>query len=500
MTKRQKRLLIIVLLLLLVLALLTAVVINYRATSRLMVPFVQVATDQLTPPEYLYSFSGVEGERLTRPIGVLADPIGVYVTDSRGGKVYVFNVQGEFQFSFGEDVLDTPLYVARNPLDGNLYVSDRRTRSIQIFDFEGTHIGEFEPNLPEEELPAFDTGGVEWVPLAIDFADDGSMVVTDLLAAHRVLVFDPQGTFVRAVGSTGMVDQAAESPLLFQFPNNVKTIDDEIWVADSNNRRLQVLGLSDGQFDRLVVTEGLPRGFDFLTLQSEESTPNVYIAVADTLAHDVTLWSMAGNRQLTFGSSGVLEGQFSYPNDLSVGPGNRIFVTDSANSRVQVWGWPEDIAPVPAITVPPYWLWCLSPLLLLPLLLLLRRKRFFATDDFLDVMIEGELVDHLAHGKGRKYWMVMPATYERLRQLEVGDVKFQYLLHDTEHSDSDARALMERLEIEYETAAILSIARRAKVFCTENADLRKLARALELTVVDHEEYLERHGRQRPDKR
>lgn len=498
MTKRQKRLLIIVLILLLLLILLTAVLINYRATNRLMVPFVRVATDQLTPPEYLYSFSGVEGERLRRPIGVLADPLGVYVTDSREGKVYVFNVQGELQFTFGEDVLETPLYVARNPLDGYLYVSDRRTRSIQIFDFEGNHIGEFDPNLPEEELPAFDTGGVDWVPLAINFTDDGTMVVTDLLAAHRVLVFDPDGTFVRSVGVTGMAARADASPLLFQFPNNVKTLDDEIWVADSNNRRLQILDLTDGQFDRLIATEGLPRGFDFLTWESEESTPSVYIAVADTLAHDVTLWSLAGTRLFTFGTSGVLEGQFSYPNDLSVGPRNRIFVTDSANGRVQVWGWPEDIAPVPAIALPPYWLWCLSPLLLLPLLLLLRRKRFYATDDFIDVMVEGELVDQMAHGKGRKYWMVRPDTWERYREVEMQGVKMQYLLHETEHSDSDARAIMERLEIEFEPAAILSIAMRAKVFCTEDAELRRLARALEVDVVDHEEYLERFGKKRPE--
>jgi hypothetical protein len=127
---------------------------------------------------------------------------------------------------------------------------------------------------------------------------------------------------------------------------------------------------------------------------------------------------------------------------------------------------------------------------------LLRRKRFFATEDFVEVMVVGELVDQMAKGKGRKYWMVQPATWERFRDVKVDGVELQYLLHETEHSDTDARDIMERLEIDYDTAAILSIAMRAKVFCTEDSELRRLARALEVDVVDHEEYLERFGKDR----
>lgn len=495
MTRRRKRLLVIIVLLVLLLLLLAATVINYRATRQLAFPFVRLSTTEVMAPEYLYSFSGVEGDRLIRPMGVLAHGGRVYVPDSRRGKVFVFTEQGDLLFTFGEETFTTPLYVARNPTDGNLYISDRRTRSIQIFDFEGQYIDTFDPNLPAEELPTFETGGVQWVPLAIAFDSDGTMYVTDLLKAHRVLAFDPDGRFVWSSGTTGIAESATSSPGYFQFPNNVKVHDDGIWVADSNNRRLKVLTEEEGRPIRIIPTAGLPRGFDFITLASDEETPGVYALVVDTLSHDVTFWTEDGERQLTFGRRGVLEGEFAYPNDLSVGQRNRIFVTDSSNGRVQVWGWPEELAPIPSVEVPPYWMWCLSPLLLLPLLALLRRKKFFATDDFIDVMVEGELVEHIAHGKGRKYWMVTPPTYERFRDLKVDDVEFQYLLHETEHSDPDTRDIMERLEIDYETAAILSVATRARVFCTEDAELRKLARALEIDVVDHEEYIERFGKQ-----
>lgn len=495
MTKRRKRLILAILILLLLLLCFGASIINYRATKQLSLPFVKVSSSQLTPPQYLYSFSGPEGERLTRPIGIASHGGYVYVPDSREGKVFVFSAEGDLQYTFGEDVLVTPLYVARNPKDGLFYVSDRRTRSIQVFQFDGTWEKEFDPKLPPAELPTFATGGVQWVPLAIAFDPDGTMYVTDLLKGHRVLAFDPSGAFKWSSGTTGIAEAATTDPGYFQFPNGIKAHGDEIWVADSNNRRIKVLN-PQGDPVRLIPTQGLPRGFDFITLGSREDTPTTYAAVADTLSHDVTFWSEEGERELTFGQRGVMEGEFAYPNDVTIGKSNRIFITDTANARVQVWGWPEEIAPVPAITVPPYWMWCLSPLLLLPLLALLRRKKFFATDDFIDVMIEGELVKHMTEGKGRKYWMVMPETYERYRHTETDGVKLEHVLHSVEHSDSDARDIMERLEIDYDTAAVLSVAQRAKVFCTQDAELRKLARALEIEVVDHEEYIERYGKRR----
>ena len=44
---------------------------------------------------------------------------------------------------------------------------------------------------------------------------------------------------------------------------------------------------------------------------------------------------------------------------------------------------------MPIIGAPRNWLWCLLPLLLLPLLLfLLRKRRFFATADFVEEMVE----------------------------------------------------------------------------------------------------------------
>ncbi len=52
---------------------------------------------------------------------------------------------------------------------------------------------------------------------------------------------------------------------------------------------------------------------------------------------------------------------------------------------------------------------------------------------------------------------------------------------------------MDKLEIDEETAIILAIAQRAHVFCTEDAELRRYAKTLEIDVVDREEFLEKYA-------
>jgi len=259
-------------------------------------------------------------------------------------------------------------------------------------------------------------------------------------------------------------------------------------VADSNNRRIQVFGL-DGSFKGFIAATGLPRGIAFLPRPSQAAsgTPDRFVVV-DTLSHDGTVFSVDGKRLLQFGERGLLDGQFSYPNDVSVGGKSVIFITDTQNLRVQAWGWPQDVSPVPLVLPrQPAWYLALLPLLLVPLLR--RRKRFYATADFVNVMLDDGLV-HTMPNKRRR-WYVSPADYALLRDLSEGDIKLSELLEPMEYSDSDAKALRERLEIDRELAATLAAAQRVKVLCTENAEVRRVARLLEIDVVNSVEYVER---------
>ena len=489
MTRRQKRKIAIIIVLALLLLFLSLYFLYFRATKRLDFDFAEPVSDSISIPQYLYSISGPDDNRLIRPIGVYVDDEEeeVYVTDVGLRKVLVFELGGEFKRIFGGEELVVPLYLARNPVDGNMYVSDRRTRSIHIYTPEGEYLEDFDPSIPATEIADFAPSGTQWAPVALTFAEDGTLYVTELLTGHRFLSFSPEGDFEKSVGTVGLVADATAGEELFQFPNSIKVRGEETWVADSNNRRLQVFS-RDGEFKKIIVTDGLPRGFDFLN-RSEDASATDKVVVVDTLAHDATIWNVEGEKLLNFGERGVLEGQFQYPNDLSIGPKNLIFITDSANARVQVWGWPEEVSPIPIPAVAQYWRWCFAPLLLLPLLLLFRRKRFFATKEFVDTMLELELVEHMP--ARRRTWQVTEHDYELLKDYTQGDVDLGELLHPTEYSDSDAKSLMDKLEIEHDIAIILAIAQRAHVFCNEDMELRRLAKTLEIDVVDHEEFMER---------
>lgn len=490
MKRRQKRKLIALAILLILLALLVVWFVNFQATKNLTLDLRAPAQDAIEAPSYLYSFAGEGANHLQQPIGVLATDSVVYVTDGRLGQVSVFRENGQFVRAFGKGKLVTPLYLAKNPKDGNIYVADRRTRSIQVFKPSGPFVRVFDPKLPKDQLPKFDTKGDQWVPVALDFAPDGSMYVIELLNGHRVLQFGPDGTFVRAIGTSGAAGKAEDLTGKFQFPNSIKVHRGELYVADSNNRRVQVFDLK-GEFKRVIKATGLPRGIAFLPRPSNATSETTdKFVVVDTLSHDGTIFSVDGKQILQFGERGVLDAQFNYPNDTSVGSKSVIFVTDTGNTRVQAWGWPQAVSPVPRVLPRNPW-WCLLPLLLLLIPLLRRKKRFYATADFIEAAIANGDLATLVHR--RREWLVSEADYALFKGRTEDGIDLGEMLTATEHSDTDARSLAERLEIELERAAILSSAKRTKALCTEDADLRRIAKVLELDVYNATEFAAKFG-------
>ncbi len=490
MSRKRMRQIIAIVVLVILLALLAAAFVNYRSTRSLGIDIQVNEADLLPMPQYLYSFSGEGQDRLVRPLGVLVSGNRVYVTDSRRGVLDVFTKTGTKIASWGKGKLVVPLYVAKHPKTGELWVSDRRTRSIAIFSSEGKFLRVFDPKLPKDQLPTIKVPkGVQWAPLALAFAPDGTLYVTEILNGHRLLIFRPDGAFNRSVGTFGMINDPTQGESVFQFPNSVKVRGDEVWVADSNNRRIQVFSRR-GEFKRMQVTQGLPRGLAFLPKLDPEEP--LRLVVVDTLAHDATIWdSSTSEKVLTFGAKGVLEGQFNYPNDVSIDSKRKIFITDSNNGRIQVWGWPSVANPIPVPTTATGWTLCLTPLLLLPLLLLLRKRRFFATADFVTAMIAAEEAERMIQRRVR--WEVTLEDYELLRGLIQGRANMEELLNPVEHSPSDSQALKDRYELTESDAIVMSIAQRARLFCTESGELRRIGRVLEVPTVDHLEFINRFG-------
>lgn len=471
LTRRQKRKRIILLVLLLLLLLLLSYATYYFVNNRAL-PSIDVgpARAQLEPPEYLFSITGTGKNQLDRPAGVEIGPDGrVYVVDAGNRQVSVFTRAGEFLFSFRDTdtgQLRAPVNVAIK--DGEVWVTDRRYRAIYVYDLGGKFIRVFKP----KSEPKF-----SWGPLAISFDSSGALRATDVgeTDRHRIVFFSQDGSRTVTTGKTAQANSVLDAQGDFFFPSGIALAGNgNVYVADSNNRRIQVLK-PNGELSSVIDSSGIPRG---LAIGSGR------LFAVDALAHVVDIYDLKGKLLTQFGSNGFGPGQFSYPADVDLDARGRIYVSDRENNQVQVWGWP--VAAPPAITTPTTtwgWALCLSPLLLLLLPLALRKIRVVVTPDFVEALVFDEAIATVASHR-RLRLMCTLADHSLYAGRMVGEVDLGELITPEEYSDSDVRAMRERLEIGEREAILLTLADRSKALCTEDPDLRKLARLAEIATLD----------------
>jgi hypothetical protein len=91
----------------------------------------------------------------------------------------------------------------------------------------------------------------------------------------------------------------------------------------------------------------------------------------------------------------------------------------------------------------------------------------------------------------RRAWIALESDYERIKEMEYPDIDFGDLFEVTEYSESDARAIIEKYEVDEVTAQVLATAQRAFIFCNVDPEYRRLAKTLEIDVVDAEEFVKR---------
>jgi len=324
MTKKRKGMIAALLTLLVFLALLFAwYLMNRKPLSELP------GLSQTKLPHYEFSMYGT-----VQPLGVAANAAGdrIYVTES-GGKtvVHVFDHAGKpvgtLKPPTSTGASHIPVYVAINPTNQDVYVSDRATGSIYVYDEKGRFLRTF--------APKGDLGG-KWNPLGLAFDPHGTLYATDVrplpAKSHRVLAFAPDGTLVRSMGAPGQLS----------YPNGIAVdAHGNIEVSDSNNGRLVVFNVAGTMIGTISsgIGEGdlgLPRG------AAVDDSSRLY--VADTSDHQVRIYAIDTSKAVptyigSFGGEGQIDGTFEYPNGVATDKRARVYITDRENNRVQVWGY-----------------------------------------------------------------------------------------------------------------------------------------------------------------
>ena len=168
------------------------------------------------------------------PRGIAVDPAGrIYLTDTGNKRVVVFDPDGNPITQFGSvgidpGFFDEPVGLAVGK-DGRVYVADTWNQRVQVFTPDETGQA-FTPS-QQIEVDAWFGQSVENKPfLAVD--ENGKIYITDP-EGYRVLVFNPDGSFLRGWGaySTG--------PDGFGLPSGIAVnAAGGVWVSDAANNVL----------------------------------------------------------------------------------------------------------------------------------------------------------------------------------------------------------------------------------------------------------------------
>lgn len=323
---RRRRLLTLLGIVFALLGILAAVAFWYLRTGK---PLSQLpGLNQNKAPHYLSSMYGV-----TQPIGVAVSRDGerVYVTESGGHRVvHVYGRDGKEIGTLKPPAASggghVPVYVAVNPMNDEVYVSDRMSAAIYVYGRDGAYRRTFEP---KEDVAR------GWAPLGLAFDPHGRLFVTDVRSTggHRLLVFSADGVLERALGDG----------LGLSYPNGVAVDGRNVLaVADSNNARVLLFTRDGASAGRIVSGAaadvlGLPRGV------AVDDSRRLY--VVDAANHTVQVYRIpdraTGVPQFvnSFGTEGTGDGAFEYPNGVAADSRARLYVTDRENNRLQVWSY-----------------------------------------------------------------------------------------------------------------------------------------------------------------
>jgi DNA-binding beta-propeller fold protein YncE len=263
---------------------------------------------------------------LVRPYSIAVDSRGrAIVTDPGANGIQIFDFENH-KYKFierrdkGRESMRTPQCVAVDAQD-NIYISDSTAGKIFVFEPGGKFkraIGSLKGGEGYFKRP---TG------IAVDSAAN-RIYITDTLR-DKVFVLDMDGAILESIGKRG------NGPVEFNLPTEVVARDQDLFVVDAMNFRVQFLNRSGG-FETEVGRVGDSSGAMFrpkgIAVDSEG-----HLYVVDGLWGVVQIFDRDGQLLYYFGAHGTGLGEFQLPAGLFIDHEDRIFVVDSYNRRVQVF-------------------------------------------------------------------------------------------------------------------------------------------------------------------
>ena len=198
--------------------------------------------------------------------------------------------------------------------DGKVYVCDSMDLSIAVIDMAKRRYETFGKKGP----------GRLRKPINIRFDKEGLIYVTDTLR-EQVVVFNPNGSYNTAYGKPGDF-----------LPVDVAVIDDEIYIVDRREHRIEVYDKKTRELKRVLGSLGREPGqFNRPINMTVDTEGNIY--VTDQMNNRIQKIDREGKPLLQFGQAGDTPGCFSRPKGVAVDREGHIYVVDAMHHVVQLF-------------------------------------------------------------------------------------------------------------------------------------------------------------------
>jgi DNA-binding beta-propeller fold protein YncE len=262
--------------------------------------------------------------QFNEPISIARDALGkFFVVDSDNNRVQVFDDDGEFQSKFGssnsgvDEYLGSAKGIVIQESTREILVSNIERDSISVFDSTGGFLFDFD---------SFDGNDDFQNPSSMVIDNSNQILYVSDTGNDRIIIFElvsgttcPSGTdevvdgvcFVEEFGSTGTDEGEFDEPGGLAYDS----VNDLLYVADTDNDRIQVFEIVDGN----TCPSGTDEVKDGVCFVEE------------------------------FGSTGTGDGEFDKPMGISLDTTNDLLlVADSDNDRIQVFSLNSE----PAVLLP----------------------------------------------------------------------------------------------------------------------------------------------------
>ncbi|WP_421861462.1 NHL repeat-containing protein [Marinobacter salarius] len=286
------------------------------------------------PPYSLTLTWGEKGSgpgQFNDPTGVAVTDTEVFVSDARNGSIQVFDHQGHFKREFGTPgdgigELGRPMNLTIH--NDKLYVPEYMNDRIQVFTLAGE---------PLKVIGGPGKGPGQFnAPGGVAVADNGDLFVADFYN-HRVQHLRADGSFVQQWGTTGVTGRGAGE---FTYPTDVALGEDSVlYVAGGYGNRVQVFN-TGGDFLRkwggpfAIGLYGPFKGW-FTTTTSIALGPNGEVFVADFYNDRIQKFTAQGDYLTAFGTTPSNPGHTAMA--VAVGHDGAVWSVNFADNRVGRW-------------------------------------------------------------------------------------------------------------------------------------------------------------------